>query len=106
MANVPLAREVAPALGTPAQPGSPGGGWAHYRPILASRDFIAAAAVLLLTSLSWGLYLGGAPDQVVSTLGWAGALAGGAVIGWGALAGLLHREMNVDELSRSPSSPH
>ena len=59
---------------------------------------MAAAATLLLTLVSWGLYLAGGPPTAVTALGWAGATIGGAVIARGAIGGLIRREMNVDEL--------
>jgi Cd2+/Zn2+-exporting ATPase len=70
----------------------------RYRGVLASQEAIAAAVTALLTLVSWGAYLAGAPPTIVAVLGIAGALAGGLPIAWGAVQGLIRREMNVDEL--------
>jgi Cd2+/Zn2+-exporting ATPase len=72
--------------------------WAHYGDVATSRDFLAAAATLLVTLVSWGLYVTQGPSPAVTALGIAGAVIGGSVIAWGAIGGLLRREMNVDEL--------
>ena len=72
--------------------------WSTYRDALTSSDFLFAALTLVLTLISWGLHLAGAPEIAVTATGIAGALAGGIPIAYGALKGLLAREMNVDEL--------
>jgi Cd2+/Zn2+-exporting ATPase len=70
----------------------------RYRSVLTSQEAVAAAVTALLTLVSWGAYLAGAPPTIVAVLGIAGALAGGLPIAWGAVQGLIRREMNVDEL--------
>ena len=70
----------------------------RYRDALTSSDFLFAALTLALTLVSWGIHLAGGPDPVVRWTGIAAALAGGIPIAYGALKGLLAREMNVDEL--------
>ncbi|HET7769529.1 MAG TPA: HAD-IC family P-type ATPase, partial [Chloroflexota bacterium] len=72
--------------------------WSTYREALTSSDFIFAALTLALTLVSWGLHLAGAPESVVTVTGIAAALAGGIPIAYGALKGLIARELNVDEL--------
>jgi Cd2+/Zn2+-exporting ATPase len=65
---------------------------------LTSSDFVFAVLTLLLTLVSWGIHLAGGPEPLVRWIGIAGALAGGIPIAYGAVKGLLAREMNVDEL--------
>jgi Cd2+/Zn2+-exporting ATPase len=72
--------------------------WSTYRDALTSSDFVFAALTLILTLVSWGLHLAGAPDVPVTATGIAAALAGGLPIAYGALKGLITRELNVDEL--------
>src|SRR5438105_12818213 len=72
--------------------------WAHYRPILTSRDFLFAAATGLLALASWMVLLAGGPAAVVNALGLAAALVGGALIAWGAVGGVMRGKLNVDEL--------
>ena len=79
-----------------------GGAWSRYREALTTKDFLFAALTAVLTLASWGLWLAaGAPEHpptAVVVLGYAGAIAGGGAIAWGAIRGLRAREMNVDEL--------
>src|SRR5688500_14501602 len=72
--------------------------WSTYREALTSSDFIFAALTLVLTLISWGLHLAGAPQIAVTVTGIAAALAGGSPIAYGAIKGLIARELNVDEL--------
>src|SRR5687767_4273832 len=72
--------------------------WSTYREALTSSDFVFAFLTLALTLVSWGLSLIGAPEIAVTVTGIAAALAGGIPIAYGALKGLVARELNVDEL--------
>ena len=72
--------------------------WGTYREALTSSDFLFAALTLVLTLVSWGIYLAGGEEPIVRWTGIAAALAGGLPIAYGAIKGLLAREMNVDEL--------
>ena len=96
-----LVREPPPATTTevvPPHTPQARGVRAVYSNALASRDFLFAALTALLTLASFALALAGGPTPLVTGLGLAGALSGGLAIAWGALRGLLARELNVDEL--------
>ena len=72
--------------------------WVAYREALTGADFVFALLTLVLTLVSWGLSLAGGPASVVAVTGVVGALVGGAPIAFGALKGVVARELNVDEL--------
>jgi len=85
-----LERVVAPAARASA--------WGHYREALTSSDFLFAVLTIVLTLVSWGIHLAGGPESVIRWTGIAAALAGGIPIAYGAIKGLIARELNVDEL--------
>ena len=70
-----------------------------YRELFRSRDFYVILAAGLLAALSYGIDRGG---PAPSRLGMAAALTAVAINGipiiWGAVKGVLRREVNVDEL--------
>jgi Zn2+/Cd2+-exporting ATPase len=92
---VPVSHPVSPPR---LESGTRAGAWAFYRQALSTSEFLFASLTLLLTLVSWGLYLAGSAESVVATTGIAAALLGGIPIAYGAIRGLLNREMNVDEL--------
>jgi heavy metal translocating P-type ATPase len=72
--------------------------WSRYRDVVVRSDFIFAFLTLGLTLISWGMYLAGGPEPLVRWTGIAGGFVGGVPIAYGAIRGLIAREMNVDEL--------
>jgi Cd2+/Zn2+-exporting ATPase len=76
--------------------------WDAYGEALTSGEAYASYTTLTLALASWGISLVGGDDPTWTltavVVGWAGALAGGLVIARGAVAGLIRREVNVDEL--------
>jgi Zn2+/Cd2+-exporting ATPase len=70
----------------------------RYKSVIASREFIitATTALLVLSSAIVGLFK--SASVVATVLALAGVAVGGVPIIVGAIRGLIHREMNVDEL--------
>ncbi|HEX2034706.1 MAG TPA: cation-translocating P-type ATPase [Chloroflexota bacterium] len=100
MANLVVEEAQQPAIAPqePPAPGAPRGIWSRYQAVMGSAEFRFATATLVLTAISWALSLAGAAPLLVTAVGIAGALAGGVPIAWGAVRGILRRELNVDEL--------
>jgi Cd2+/Zn2+-exporting ATPase len=70
-----------------------------YQELFRSRDFYVILAAGLLAALSYGIDRGGAaPSRMGIALALAAVAINGVPIIWGAVKGLLQREVNVDEL--------
>jgi Cd2+/Zn2+-exporting ATPase len=74
------------------------GFWSRYRYVLTSKEFIVTAVTGILILVSALLRLTGVPFWIHTSVAIAATITGGLPIAYGAIKGLINRQVNVDEL--------
>jgi len=74
------------------------GFWNRYRDVLMSTEFIITAVTGVLILISAILGITNVPSWIYTSLAIVATLVGGIPIAFGAIKGLLERQVNVDEL--------